>query len=213
MLKGNLATRPFYNERLVRTVLVAVLAAAVAWSALNAATLVSLVQQSTMLSERVRSEGLRASGARNQADVVRRGLDVADLRVVSGAATEANALIARRTFSWTALFNHLEATLPPNVRLVEVQPQADEAGRLMVSLTVVSRRIEDLDEFILGLEGTGAFRGVLSRTDEALDDGTIASSLQGYYVPLAEPETAGTAPASSEPKSVSATPAAPEARR
>lgn len=209
MLRGNLATRPFYNERLVRTVLAAALAAAVAWAAVNAATLVSLTQQSTMLSDRVRTEGVQAAGARNQADAVRRGLDLAQLRQVSTAAAEANALIARRTFSWTALFNHLEATLPPDVRLVEVQPQTDDAGRLMVSLTVVSRRIEDLDEFIRGLEGTGAFRGVLSRSDEALEDGTIASSLQGYYLAPA----AGTAPAASEPKSASAAPAAPEARR
>lgn len=209
MLRGNLATRPFYNERLVRTVLAAALAGAVAWAALNAATIVSLTEQSTMLSERVRTEGLQAAGARNQADAVRRGLDLAQLRAVSSAASEANALIARRTFSWTALFNHLESTLPPDVRLVEVQPQTDESGRLMVSLTVVSRRIEDLDEFIRGLEGTGAFRGVLSRSDEALEDGTIASSLQGYYlVP-----TAATPLPASEPKSASAAPAAPEVRR
>lgn len=209
MLRANLATRPFYNERLVRTVLAAALAAAVAWAVVNAATLVSLTQQGTMLAERVRSEALRASGARNEADAVRRGLDVAQLRAVSRAASEANALIDRRTFSWTALFNHLEATLPPDVRLVEVQPQTDDAGRLMVSLTVVSKRIEDLDAFIRGLEGTGAFRGVLSRSDEALEDGTIASSLQGYYVASA----AGTAPPASESTSASAAPAAPEARR
>lgn len=209
MLKGNLATRPFYNERLVRGVLIVALAAAVAWAAVNAATIVSLTQQSAMLRERVQSEGLRAAGARNDADAVRRGLDVAQLRAVSGAASEANALIQRRTFSWTALFNQLEATLPPDVRLVEVQPQTDEQGRLLLSLTVVSRTIEDLDTFIRGLEATGAFRGVVSRSDEALEDGTIGSTLQGYYAAIA----AGTPPAASEPKTASAAPAAPEGRR
>ncbi len=209
MLKGNLATRPFYNERLVRGALVVALAAAVAWATVNVATIVSLTQQSTMLGERVQSEGLRAAGARNDADMVRRGLDVTQLRAVSGAANEANALIQRRTFSWTALFNQLETTLPPDVRLVEVQPQADDQGRLLLSLTVVSRKIEDLDTFIRGLEATGAFRGVVSRSDEALEDGTIESNLQGYYAAVA----AGTPPQASEPKTASATPAAPEGRR
>lgn len=208
MLRGNLATRPFYNERLVRTVLAVALAAAVAWAAVNAATIVSLSQQGSMLSDRMRSEGLRASAARAEADTVRRGLDAAQLKVVAGAATEANVLIQRRTFSWTALFNQLEATLPPDVRLIEVQPQADEQGRLMVTLSVVSRRIEDLDAFIRGLEDTGAFRGLVSRTDELLDDGTIESRLQGFYVAAAR-----TAPPTSEPKSASAAPATPEARR
>lgn len=209
MLKGNLATRPFYNERLVRGVLIVALAAAVAWAAVNAATIVSLTQQSAMLAERAQSEGLRAAGARSEADAVRRGLDVVQLRAVSGAATEANALIQRRTFSWTGLFNQLEATLPSDVRLVEVQPQTDDQGRLLLSLTVVSRTIEDLDTFIRGLEGTGAFRGVVSRSDEALDDGTIESNLQGYYVAVA----AGSSPAASEPKTAAGPPATPEGRR
>jgi hypothetical protein len=202
MLTGNLATRPFYNERLVRTVLTAALAAVAAWTAVNAATIVSLSQQSTMLNDRTRSESARASAARAEADAVRRGLDAVQLRAVSQSAAEANALIQRRTFSWTTLFNHLEETLPPDVRLVQVQPQTDQAGRLMVSLTVVSRDIEDLDEFIRGLEGTGAFSGVVSRTDEALEDGTIQSNLQGYYAPAAR-----TAPAASEPSKPAAPPA------
>jgi Tfp pilus assembly protein PilN len=192
MLRSNLATRPFYNERLVRGVLVVALAAAVAWAAVNAAQLVSLSQQGTMLGDRARTEGLRAQ-----------------LRAVSGAASEANALIQRRTFSWTGLFNQLETTLPPDVRLVEIQPQTDDRGRLMLSLTVVSKQIEDLDTFIRALEGTGAFLGVVSRSDEALDDGTIESNVQGYYKPAA----AGTAPAASEPMTASPPPAATEVRR
>lgn len=185
-LRGNLATRPFYNERLVRTVLTAALAAVVAWTALNAATIVSLTQQSTMLRDRTQSESARASAARSEAERIRRGLDATQLKVVSASATEANALIQRRTFSWTGLFNELESTLPPDVRLVQVQPQTDADGRLMVSLTVVSREIEDLDEFIRGLEATQSFTGVVSRTDEALDDGTLQSNLQGYYAPAAK---------------------------
>lgn len=198
-LRGNLATRPFYNERLVRTVLTAALAAVVAWTALNGATLVSLTQQSTMLRERTQSESARASAARSEADRIRRGLDAAQLKLVSSSAAEANALIQRRTFSWTALFNELESTLPPDVRLVQVQPQTDADGRLMVSLTVVSRAIEDLDEFIRGLESTQSFTGVVSRTDEALDDGTIQSNLQGYYAPAAKPAVPTSEPGTAVP--------------
>jgi len=194
MLKGNLATRPFYNERLVRGALAVALAVAVLWAALNVITLVSLSQQSTMLSDRIRNEGLRASGARTEADTVRRGLNVAELKKVSGASTEANALIERRTFSWTGLFNQLETTLPADVRLVEVRPQTDDVGRLILSLTVLSRKIEDLDEFIRGLEATGAFSGVVSRSDEALDDGSIASTLQGYYASTASPPARASEP-------------------
>ena len=200
MLTGNLATRPFYNERLVRGALIVALAVVAAWAAVNVATVTSLSQQGAMLGERVRSEGLRAAAARTDADRVRTGLDAAQLMSVARSATEANQLIQQRTFSWTELFNQFEATLPADVRLVQVQPQTDDQGRLMVALTVVSRRIEDLDGFIERLEATGAFSGVLSRSDETLEDGTIASSLQGYYRHAANP-----VPAASESTSADAT--------
>lgn len=194
MLRANLATRPFYNERLVRGVLAVAIVAVALWTAANAATLYSLSSRSGLLAGEIRSEGERASSARAEADIVRRGLDGTQLRAVSVAASEANSLIQRRTFSWTFLFNQLETTLPGDVRLVQVQPQTDNDGRLMVSLTVVSRRIEDLDEFIRGLERTGAFSGVVSRTDEALEDGTIQSTLQGYYSPAAKPAAPASEP-------------------
>ena len=208
MLRSNLATRPFYNERLVRVVLVAALASAVAWAAVNVATVVSLSQQGAMLADRVRSEALAAAAARTDAEALRASLNPAEIATASRAATEANQLIVQRTFSWTTLFNRVEATLPPDVRLVQVQPQTDDNGRLMVSLTVVSRRIEDLDAFIDRLEATGAFRGVLSRADDALEDGTIESNLQGYYVQAANP-----APASSDPAGPPLPPRGVEASR
>jgi len=195
VLRGNLATRPFYNERLVRVVLIAALAAAAAWTAVNVTTVVSLSQQGAMLSERVRSEGRAATAARAEAQTLRASLNPVEIATASRAATEANQLIAQRTFSWTMLFNRVEATLPADVRLTHVQPQTANDGRMIVALTVVSRRIEDLDAFIERLEATGAFRGVLSRADTVLDDGTIESRLQGYYVQAANP-----VPPASDPK-------------
>ncbi len=188
--------------------LIVALAAAVAWAALNATTIISLSQQSAMLNDRMQDEGLRAAAARTRAEAVRRGLDVAQLKSVAQAATEANALIQQRTFSWTELFNQFEQTLPAEVRLVQVQPQIGGDGQLMVALTVISRRIEDLDAFIGRLEATGAFRGVLSRSDEALEDGTIESKLQGYYR-----HAASGSPTSSEPESAAAPGARAEGRR
>jgi hypothetical protein len=199
VLRGNLATRPFYNERLVRVLLATALAAAAAWTAVNVANLVSLSQQGAMLAERVRSAGQSAEAARREAQALRATLNAAEIAAASGAASQANQLIAQRTFSWTTLFNRVEATLPPDVRLVQVQPQADDAGQMMVSLTVVSRRIEDLDTFIERLEATRSFRGVLSRADNALEDGTIESHLQGYYDQAAKPVAAASDPSAAPP--------------
>ena len=81
------------------------------------------------------------------------------------AAREANALIDRRTFSWTELLNQFQSTLPPDVRIAGVLPQVDDDGRRLVQISVFSRRIEDVEEFMDALEKTGAFSGVLPRSD------------------------------------------------
>ena len=83
--------------------------------------------------------------------------------MVVAAAREANALIDGRTFSWTALFNQIEATLPPDVMLASVRPTID--GRRDEDHDDRARRgaAADIDEFIEKLEATGAFEDVLPR--------------------------------------------------
>ena len=76
------------------------------------------------------------------------------LAAVQAAAREANQLIDRRAFSWTDLFNRFEETLPGDVRIAAVPPQVDPQGRMLVAVTVISRRVEDLDGFIEALEKT-----------------------------------------------------------
>jgi hypothetical protein len=143
-----------------------------------------------------------ARDLRQKAQAIRQSLNRQELAVVQAAAREANQLIDRRAFSWTDLFNRFETTLPPDVRLVAVQPQVDADGRMLVAMTVVSRRVEDLDEFIEALEKTGAFRDVLTRTEQAEDDGTRKSVLQGYYgAPTAAQTGTSTATAVQPPTS------------
>ena len=56
------------------------------------------------------------------------------------------------------------------------------------------------------LDKTGAFSGVLSRSDSPQEDGTLRSELQAYYLPAA---AAGSPPTTSEPgKDSAARPAA-----
>ncbi|MGE3191352.1 MAG: hypothetical protein AB7N90_16835, partial [Vicinamibacterales bacterium] len=138
------------------------------------------------------------------ARAIRGTLDSGDVESVRVAAREANDLIERRAFSWTELFNRFEQTLPGDVRIAAVQPQLDQDGRMLVSVTTIARRIEDLDAFLDRLEETGAFRGILSRQEEKQEDGTLRSVIQGYYgepaaaVPASAPAAEPAGP-SSEP--------------
>ena len=191
MLRTNLATRPFYNDRAVRLGIAVAVIAVAAFTAYNLYEIASLNAHNNEMSQRAQlAEQQRAEYAR-QADAIRKSLNTAEMGAVQQAAQEANLLIGRRVFSWTDLFNQFERTLPAEVRIAAVEPQVDDDGRMLVAITVLSRRPEDLSEFMDQLETSGRFREVLNRQDSVTDDGLTRSILQGYYdapaIPLSEP--------------------------
>jgi len=194
MLRNNLATRPFYNERGVRTGLGALAALALGLTLFNAYEIIRLQGQSRDARQMIAQNNAQAIQMRDKAQVIRRSIDKEKLAIVQAAAGEANALIDRRTFSWTELLNEFQATLPADVRIAGVMPQSDNQGRRLVQISVVSKRIEDLEEFMAALEKTGAFSGVLSRNDQPDEDGTLQSDIQAYY----SPSTAAAPPSTSD---------------
>jgi hypothetical protein len=203
MLRTNLSTRPFYNERGVRAALGVVLAIALGLTLFNAFEVLRLQGQSREARDTIAQNDAQARELRDKAVVIRRSIDRTKLDAIQGRAREANALIDRRTFSWTELLNQFESTLPPDVRIGGVIPQTDEEGRKLVQITVFSRRMEDVEAFMDALEKTGAFSGVLPRSDRQDDEsGTIKTDLQAYYeaaigaVPASEPGKAAAGNAS-----------------
>lgn len=201
MPRANLSTRPFYNERPVRAVLALVAAAVVGLTAFNVIQTLRLRSRGAEVQAAAQEAEREAARVRGTAAQIRRGINREQLASVQAAALEANQLIDRRAFSWTDLFNRFESTLPADVRIASVTPQVDQAGRMLVAVTVVSRRVEDLDGFIDALEKTGAFSEVLSREETAQEDGTLRSVIQGYYreVPRAPAQAATEAPAADAP--------------
>ena len=211
MLRTNLSTRPFYNDRIVRLGVAAGVVVVAALSAFNIAQIFTLNRQNGELVARAEAAEARAQALRDQARQIRQTLDANEVATMQAAATEANLLIDRRAFSWTDLFNRFEETLPPDVRVASVEPQVDTTGRMLVVATVYTRRIEDLIEFIERLEATGAFRGILSRQDAAEDDGTMRSVIQGYYDSSAAAHAAGSKPSATQSSAATAANAPPAA--
>lgn len=180
MLRTNLSTRPFYNERAVHLVLGIAALAILALTIVNVTRVIALSRQNTELSSRMAQDEAEAERLRKEAAAIRRGIDKEELQVVAAAAREANGLIDQRTFSWTAFFNYIEETLPPDVMLVSVRPSVKD-GRTVVEMTVLGRRVEDIAEFIEKLEATGAFEDVLPTQTDTTDQGLQRSMLRSIY--------------------------------
>ena len=181
MLRTNLSTRPFYNERAVHLAGLVVGLVAVMIVAIGVVRLVRLGQEDRMLTAAADRDETAAAGISAQTGEVRRGTSEADLKELATSAREANELIDQRVFSWTAFFNRIEATLPSSVMLSSVRPDIN-AEALAVSLGVVGREVEEIDAFIEALEETRAFADVLAREQEMTDEGTYRALLVGRYL-------------------------------
>src|ERR687891_422834 len=112
MLRTNLSTRPFYNESAVQLVFGLIAVLIVALSVYNVSRIVMLTGRQRALSSDAARDEARARQLTEQATASRRTLNPTELAAVAEAAQEANTIIEQRTFSWTELFNHIEATLP-----------------------------------------------------------------------------------------------------
>lgn len=182
MLRGNLSTRPFYNERLVTLGLLLAAVVAVALSIFNVSQVLSLSRaRAEHKAVQTRDEG-EALRVRNEAVALQTSVDSATLKTLAVATREANTLIDQRTFSWTIFFGFIEKTLPLDVRLMSVAPRI-ERGDFRIVMIVNARRLADVETFIDALIGTGAFYDVTPTEQQRNDDGTFTATMVTGYVP------------------------------
>lgn len=180
MLRTNLSTRPFYNERVVHVAVAIAALAVLALTVFSVTRIVGLSRQNTELSGRTARDQAEADRLTRDAASIRRAIDKDELEGVAAAALEANELIDQRTFSWTAFFNFIESNLPPDVMLVSVRPSVKNQ-QTRISMTVLSRRTEDTDEFVEKLEASGAFADVLPAQADPTEEGLQRAVLEGIY--------------------------------
>ena len=183
MIRTNLATRPFYNERAVRMWLLVVALVAAAATAFNVSRVLRYSRSDTQLATQASRDEARAAELRQQANRLRATVDQKQIDFKSTEARVANELIDRRTFSWTELFNRLEATLPDEVRIAAVRPRTDKERAIVISMTVIARGVDDVIQFNKNLEDKGGFTRVQALQERYNERGEFEAQIEGHYVP------------------------------
>jgi Tfp pilus assembly protein PilN len=183
MIRTNLSTRPFYNERMVSIWLLLVLLAVVVASVFNATRVLQYSRNDTELGIQASRDEARAAELRRSAARVRTTVDPKQIASASLEARQANDLIDRRTFSWTELFNRFETTLPDAVRITSVRPKIAK-GQFLLTIAVVARGVDDISQLMDRLERTGAFTQVGSPIEEHVNEqGQVQATLDVVYAP------------------------------
>jgi Tfp pilus assembly protein PilN len=183
VIRSNLSTRPFYNDGAVRTWLAVLGAVVLAATVFNVVRVAQYSGSNTELAMQASADERRAGELRTAAARLRGSVDARQIEAASIEARQANALIDRRTFSWTELFNRFETTLPRDVRITAVRPIVDKEHRVVLTVTVLARAVDDVNQFMENLEATGAFSNLLSRQERMNEDDQIESVLETVYAP------------------------------
>jgi Tfp pilus assembly protein PilN len=184
MIRTNLSTRPFYNERVVSLWLALLFVVVVAATIFNTTRVLRYSHSDTELGTSASRDESRASELRRSAAKLRNSVDVKQIERASTDARRANDLIDRRTFSWTALFNMFEKTLPDDVRITAVRPNVQQ-GKFRLRIAVIARGVDDVNQFMNNLQMTGAFRQIGSAISEKFTEGELLADLEVEYQPPA----------------------------
>jgi len=185
VIRANLSTRPFYNERMVHVWLLVLAVAVAAATAFNASRVLRYSTSDTRLATQASRDESKAADLRRQAAALRASVDPRQVDFAAADARQANELIDRRTFSWTELFNRFETTLPDDVRIASVRPKVDAELGIVLNISVLAKSVEDVNSFIVNLEGTGAFANVRPAEEHTDEAGLLVSSLEVVYLPTA----------------------------
>jgi type IV pilus assembly protein PilN len=182
VIRTNLSTRPFYNERSVQILLLLLAVVVVAFTAFNASRVLRYSRSDTRLQTQAARDEARAADLRQQAARLRATVDTKQIDYASADARAANDLIERRTFSWTDLFNRFETTLPDDVRITAVRPKIEKDG-FKLSISVIARGTDDINTFMENLEASGSFKTTLSAEEHVDEQGQLTATLEAFYEP------------------------------
>lgn len=169
----NLGRRPGENLRRARVVWGSALGALLVLFAILATLAVAGWLGSRQI--QAQTDAVRAQIAPLLADRARAQAPLRDpgVRAVLDEAAFFNALIARKSVSWTRLFERLEEIMPPGVELVSLRP-LDRNGQQAVDVRFASETLTPAIDFVHALETSGDFADArVERETEAGAPGAV----------------------------------------
>jgi hypothetical protein len=99
-----------------------------------------------------------------------------------------NRQIARRSFSWTQLFNDLQRIMPGRAYVSSVHPEITTDNRLRLSLEIVGDKHDNALELVQKMEKSERFRGPRIKAETVQQDQRAGTRLykfdiETYYTP------------------------------
>jgi len=96
-----------------------------------------------------------------------------------------NALIQRKAFSWTRVFEDLERVMPPSLHVVSLKPELNDQDQLELEMKVAGDNRAGIVELVHRMEGSSHFQNPeLISEGQGTDPGSAVSGvIRAVYVP------------------------------
>lgn len=166
----NLAQRPFVNTTIPMVIAAAFIAIIVLFTAFNAFVLVSAESDHQGFQDQVAATSTRMDDMRAQIDKIDEELANKDFSELRREVNYSQALIKRRSMSWTRLFDRLEEIAPPDLRMLRISPTYSVDAIDMIWRVEVPNQ-EVIRRFIDALEESPYFDDIALQSETPNSDG------------------------------------------
>jgi type IV pilus assembly protein PilN len=170
-------------------------------TALAAASILTLALAAITISGWLAARRDRATIAAYRADIAQRDrtrkqaedfLNRPENRTTRDESQFLNALIERKSLSWTHVLEDLEKVMPARVHLVSIRPELDEENQLRLKMVVAGDSRDRAIELARRMEESRRFTQTYIKTEHAAQPGggdRVQFDIDGVYVPetAAEP--------------------------
>ncbi len=187
IIRSNLASVPIKNYSLYLLGCILLGVVVILFTLWNAGSLKNAYSTSTELRQTISSQQKQLRNLETQAKSLQSGIALIKTSSFVAETEFMNNAIKRRTFSWTALFDHFEEVLPPTVKLISIFPTVSEEN-IAINLELAGRSLADMLELVRLLERDPAFAQVVLKGENTGDDEQIFFTISLNYIPLEEPK-------------------------
>jgi len=179
----NLAARPYRDYRPVYLAVAAMAIATLVLLGYNVVTGYAYLTETEETRREIAQIEKETADERELAASLAERIDMIDLKALDRKSRFINGQIKERAFSFSALLDRLETTLPHDVKLLDLNPSFDDEGTIHLALSCVARKRDGMVALLDRLYKDAAFRKAFPRSERIESDGTFTFYVDVEYLP------------------------------
>jgi type IV pilus assembly protein PilN len=182
----NLATRPYIDARRFYAGWAMVLVPLLLLAVMLGGYAIRGLVRSREVAKKVREQSARIAALDRNRAIAEEVMSRPENRDTRDKSRFLNAVIARKAFSWTQVFEELERVMPDRVRVLAIHPEIKD-NRVLLVMSVAGESRADAVELLRHMEGSQSFRQPQLRSEDVTrnpnEGNLVRFEVAAVYVP------------------------------